>query len=61
MVKLNKAQRKALHRLWQRDSQNMTYRQFRSTVQPYFGGDQCVIVQWCKMWLGIEADGYTHS
>ena len=61
MVRLNKAQRAALHKLWQRNSNDLTYRQFRSTVQPFFGGDPCVLVPWCGMWLGIESDGYTHS
>jgi hypothetical protein len=37
-----------------------SYRQFRRTVRPYFGGD-CILVPWCGMWLGIEEDGYTHS
>ena len=36
----------------------LTYRAFRKTVQ---GGFDCVMVPWCGMWLGIEADGYTHS
>lgn len=58
MVKLNKAQRQALHRVWQRDNQNLSYLQFRKTVQP---GWDCVMVPWCGMWLGIEQDGYTHS
>jgi hypothetical protein len=58
MVNLNKAQRAALARVWSRDSQGMTYRQFRATVEP---GPDCVLVHWCGMWLGIEPDGYTHS
>ena len=58
MVFLNKNQRAALARVWNRDGQGMTYRQFRATVQP---GPGCVLVQWCGMWLGIEPDGYTHS
>jgi hypothetical protein len=61
MLTLTKAQRTALHKLWQRNTQDLTYRQFRKTVQPYFGGDPCVLVPWCGMWLGIEHDGYTHS
>jgi hypothetical protein len=61
MVRMNKAQRKALFKIWSRNSQDLTYRQFRKTVQPYFGGDPCVLVPWAGMWLGIEADGYTHS
>ena len=58
MVPLNKEQRKSLHRVWQRDNQDLSYRQFRKTVQP---GWDCVMVKWCGMWLGIERDGYTHS
>jgi len=38
----------------------LSYRQFRRTVQPYFGGN-CILVPWSGMWLGIEIDGYTHS
>lgn len=38
----------------------ITYRQFRRHVyRP--GYDDCVMVPWCQMWLGIETDGYTHS
>jgi hypothetical protein len=58
MIYLNKAQRAALFRKWQQDSQGMSYRQFRATVQ---SGWDCAMVQWCGMWLGIELDGYTHS
>jgi hypothetical protein len=58
MVRINKAQRAALHRVWSRDPQGQTYRQFRATVEP---GPDCVLVRWCGMWLGIEPDGYTHS
>ena len=58
MIYLNKAQRAALFRKWQQDSQGMSYRQFRRTVQ---SGWDCAMVQWCGMWLGIELDGYTHS
>lgn len=55
---LNKEQRKALHRVWMRDPQGMTYLQFRRSV--HWGYD-CAMVRWCGMWLGIEKDGYTHS
>lgn len=58
MVKLTRAQRVSLHRKWEQGSQNMTYKEFRKTVQP---GWDCVMVEWCGMWLGIETDGYTHS
>jgi len=59
MVFLNKNQRAALARVWKRGGHGeMTYRQFRATVQP---GPGCVLVRWSGMWLGIEPDGYTHS
>lgn len=55
---LNRNQRVALHRKWLQENQGMSYMQFRRTVQH---GYDCVMVQWCGMWLGIETDGYTHS
>ena len=67
MVKTTKEQRKAIHRVWTRDATrnrmpaNATYRDFRRTVQPTFGMDGAVVVQWCGMWLAIEKDGYVHS
>jgi hypothetical protein len=39
---------------------SVRYRAFRKTVVP-FVGDDCVMVPWAGMWLGIETDGYTHS
>jgi hypothetical protein len=36
----------------------LTYEQFKATAYESF---DCVMVQWCGMWLGIEKDGYTHS
>jgi len=36
----------------------MNYREFRKTV---CHGYDCLMVKWAGMWLGIEADGYTHS
>jgi hypothetical protein len=38
----------------------LTYRQFRRNVyRP--GYDNCIMVPWLGVWLGIERDGYTHS
>jgi hypothetical protein len=56
---MNKLQAKSLFRKWSQDNQGMTYMQFRRTAQQGF--DNCVMVKWCGMWLGIETDGYTHS
>jgi len=39
---------------------SLQYRRFRKKVQPFFG-DDCVMVPFAGMWLGIETDGYTHS
>jgi hypothetical protein len=36
----------------------LTYRQFRRKVQ---SGRDCLMVKLWGMWIGIEADGYTHS
>ncbi len=57
-MNLTKEQRVALKRVYDRESLGMSYRQFRRTVQP---GWDCIMIQWCGMWLGIEKDGYTHS
>lgn len=62
MIRTNKAQRKVLFRKWQQDSQGVTYREFRATIQPMFMRDEGgILVKWCGMWLGIESDGYCHS
>ena len=58
MLNLTKPQRHALHKVWRRSNQGLTYREFRKTVE---WGFDCVMVPWCGMWLGIEKDGYTHS
>ena len=66
MVKTNRAQRVALHRVWlrtvphsdARGAEPRSYRMFRRAVQHGCG---CIMVPFCGMWLGIEPDGYTHS
>jgi hypothetical protein len=66
MVKTNRAQRVALHKVFLRTvadsdshcAQGRSYRNFRKTVQPGWG---CIMVPFAGMWLGIEPDGYTHS
>jgi hypothetical protein len=60
MVKLNKNQQKALLRVWCRDPNTESFLSLRRRVVPELFGS-AVMVQWCGMWLGIEADGYTHS
>lgn len=69
MIYLTKAQRKALKKnVYDRmvadtppSKKPPTYRQVRRTVQPTFFCDNCIMVRYAGMWLGIERDGYTHS
>lgn len=62
MVKTNRAQREALYKLYQRNSNGInTYRQFRKGVMPGFGDDSYIGIMWCGMFVGIEEDGYSHT
>lgn len=54
-----KAQIKALFAVYNRRPLKVSYLQFRRTAFPAFGN--CLMVPWCGMILGIEADGSTHS
>ena len=63
MITLNKAQRAALKRIYDRSlgDDNPTwssYRERRKTVQSAF---DCVMIKKRGIWLGIELDGHTHS
>ena len=71
MTPMNRAQRVALKRVFDRGpiwvqspagsciTYQLSYREFRKSVLP--GGHDYVMVNWCRMWLGIEKDGYVHS
>lgn len=61
MTRTTKPQRHALMRLLSRMETPLAYRAFRRTVQPTFGCDGAVVVQWCGMWVCIERDGCAHS
>ena len=59
MVQTTRAQRVALKKLWLRKGNEAgSYREFRTSVMPGFG---YIGVMWNGMYIGIEADGYTHS
>jgi len=58
-MRINKKQRKALHAKWLQNNNGMSYLQFRRSI--LLGSFDCIMVNWCGMWLGIETDGYTHS
>lgn len=60
---LTRAQRVALLSVYHRDWYKYpkpSYLAWRRTAQR-LPCDDCIIVQWCGIWLGIESDGYTHS
>ena len=58
---VNEKQYEALERKWKQSPQDLTFEEFLDTVQPTFGMDNAVVVQWCDMWLCIERDGYCHT
>ena len=58
-MKLTKKQQISLLRKFkQNPNGSESYLQFRRRVVQ---GYDCIMIQWCNMWLGIETDGYTHS
>lgn len=61
MTKTTRQQRLAIKRLYDRTQTSLTYRTFRAQVQPTFGMDSAVIINWAGMWLCIETDGYAHT
>lgn len=54
-------QKEALWRKWRRDNNALSFQEFVNTVQPTFGMDGAIVVQWCGMWLAIETGGHIHS
>ena len=60
-MRITKEQQTALAGKWHQSNQDMSYLQFRRTIQPAFGCDGAIMVAWCGMFLGIELDGYCHS
>ena len=69
MIRTTKAQRMTLKRKWLEQNRGLSrnlrtlvsYRAFRRTVRTLFGGNGCIMVPWCGMWVGIETDGYAHT
>ena len=62
---LTKPQAQTLYLKWidgQHDhgsTRDVSFLAFRRTVEPTY--DESVMVKWCGMYIGIEADGYPHS
>lgn len=58
---MNKAEQKALKRLWTRiEIGRPQYKDFRRLAY-YNHSMGCWMVFWCGMWIGIEDDGHSHS
>lgn len=58
-MKLTRKQREAVLRKYRQDPDGAkSYREFRKRAVQGF---DCIMMQWCGMWIGIELDGYTHS
>jgi len=55
---ITREQKIAIKRLYDRNSVGVSYLQFRRSIKR---GYDCLMVEWCGMWIGIEKDGYTHS
>ena len=64
-MRLTKPQAQTHHRKWidgqheHGSTRDVSFLAFRRTVEPTH--DDSVMVQWCGMYIGIEADGYPHS
>jgi hypothetical protein len=60
-VVTTREQRLALKRLFERSPDGASnYLAFRRRARLMFG-DNVLMIKWCRMWIGIEPDGYTHS
>ena len=60
---LTKEQRKALKKIYDRGDTTIppeTYLEFRRRAA-FMAYDNCVLIRWCNMCLGLETDGHTHS
>lgn len=54
------AQENTLLQKWEQHSQGMSFPDFVDNVFK-LSFDDCVMVKWQGMWLGIEKDGYSHT
>ncbi len=61
-MSISKEQRHALKKIWLRfDIPRPRYLDFRRKIQHTFCMDNCIMVPFAGMWLGVETNGYTHS
>ena len=62
-MKTTKKQQKAIKKLFDRNSDGSgSFLQFRRRAkQCGVASDNYMGINWCKMFVGIEKDGYTHT
>jgi len=61
MKVLTKEQQQSLKRIYYRDTDEYnSYLSFRRQVQ-HLIHDDCIMIPWKGMWIGIETDGYDHT
>ena len=58
---LTPAQRAALRAVYLRTTEVPSFRGFLAFRRKACPGPDCIMIPFAGMWLGIEADGYTHS
>jgi len=61
MATLTDAQQQAVRRLYRRNpdgSDTLAIFAKRVHQDPIL---DCIMIYWCRMWIGIETDGHTHS
>jgi hypothetical protein len=62
MATLTDAQHQAVRKLYDRHADGSdTLAIFVKRVSGPVFSDGCVMIHWCRMWIGIETDGHTHS
>lgn len=60
--RLTRDQVDAVYRLWERSPDGArSYLEFRRRVNEPYGIRDYAYIEWCNMYVGIEADGYTHT
>jgi hypothetical protein len=61
-MRLNKVQQRAVYKLYTGNSDGSpSYWHFRHRVFPLIGDASCAMIHYCRMYVGVEPDGYVHS
>ena len=59
MIEMTEEQRVSVKRVYERSPDgSKTLDAFEARLEPF---GECLMIEWCGMWLGIEPDGHTHT